>query len=199
MSAPDRPEDRPDDQPSAASHQPKRSRRRLWLWGALALSVTLNVAVLGGFLYWRGKADGVRFADRQRLSESVRDLGLTQTEMEGLMAFRRQMGETARAAGRASRPFLNQLSEELQSPNPDLARIAELQERVVVIRSDQQRAVSAAFSIFVLSVAPERRAGVIAALRHRLAQVGPPGDGGAREPGSRDFGVRPRPGEGPNR
>ncbi len=159
---------------------PRRPRR--WLWVALGLSVTLNLAFLGGFLYLRGKVDGVREGERQRIAATAQDLGLSQSEQQSFVELRRTLGETTRRHQRQLQAPSTALAQAVMRPTLDRAEIDRLQEQISAIRAAQQRESSALVTEFTLTVAPERRMAVIQFLRQRAASAGPGGPRGGGPP-----------------
>ena len=164
---------------SEYANLPPRPRR--WLWVALGLSVTLNLAFLGGFLYLRGKVDGVREGERQRIIASAQELGLSSAEMRGLIELRRAIGETGRRLQRQVQVQNTALTQAVMQQTPDRATIDRLQNEIAALRAGQQREVANLITDYALTVAPERRMAVIQFLRQR---AGVPGQGAPRGGGA---------------
>ncbi len=163
--------------------------RRRWLWVLLGLSVTLNLAFLGGFLYLRGKSDGLRSADQHRFAQTTQGLGLTPEEQQGLMRMRRQILENRRQDERDLRIAGEELGRELSKATPDRAAILRTQERIAALRGEQYRRSATLFVDYLLTVAPERRPAMIQFARQRIPTIAGGGPGG--EPGQRGPGFGP--------
>jgi uncharacterized membrane protein len=159
---------------------PRRPRR--WLWVALGLSLTLNLAFLGGFLYLRGKADGVRDGERQRVAASAQDLGLSPSELQGMITLRREIVDAGRRFQRQVQVPTAALAEAVMRPTIDRAEIDRLQTQIGDVRAAQQREIASLITNYALTVAPERRMAVILFLRQRAGSPGQPAQRGGGPP-----------------
>lgn len=141
---------------STASEAPPRARR--WgLWVALALSLTLNIFVLGGLGWSMLKRHGPVPDGPARFIEIGRRLDLSGDQRAALREFgmhARGLTEDLRAA---NRPIISQMWEELGKPQPDQAAIQKLEDQILNNRRDFQHKMAQNLIAFLAVLTPEQR------------------------------------------
>jgi Spy/CpxP family protein refolding chaperone len=141
---------------SATSEAPPRARR--WgLWVALALSLTLNLFVLGGLgwsvLTGRGHAPG----GPARFIEIGRRLDLSGDQRAALREFGMHARELTEDLRAANRPIIRQMWDELGKPQPDQAAIQKLEDQILDNRRDFQHKMAQNLIAFLAVLTPEQR------------------------------------------
>jgi len=128
------------------------------LWVALALSLTLNIFVIGG-LVWPIVTGGPprQQGPIERLIIDARRLDLTPDQKAALGIF----GAAARKANlglrEANTPLMRDIWTEIGKPQPDAARIATITDQVLENRRAFQKAMSTNLLAFVTTLSPEQR------------------------------------------
>ncbi|HUZ75261.1 MAG TPA: periplasmic heavy metal sensor [Stellaceae bacterium] len=140
-------------------------RRPRGLWIALALSLTLNVFVIGGLVWGMLEVQPIE-PPAQRFVAVGRSLDLNDTQRAAL----RQFGVTAREAVRTlhegNGPVMQQLWVEMAKPQPDEALISHLIDVSTQNRRDYIKRMSSGLMQFMATLSPEERSR-FAALAHR--------------------------------
>ncbi|MCZ6605303.1 MAG: periplasmic heavy metal sensor [Alphaproteobacteria bacterium] len=167
-------------------------------WILLGVSLTANVFFAGGMIYAKGKADsrfgpGFRHHVGERLGGPAR-LGLSEEQRE---AFRGLLGEVrgrAEAFRDQMRPTMEAFRAELDRPDPDAGKLADLLLEISDSRHEMQTAIVGEMEVFMTQLEPgQRRLFVQFARRTPIFRIlgiggrGPgrrgPGFGGFREGG----------------
>jgi len=165
-----------------------------WFWVLLGLSLGLNVAFVGGFVYARflapspaspppGLAAGYSAAPPLPVAELVRELQLDDGQRR---QFRGMLQETRRAVEPLVREQLglrDALVGELRKPSPDPAAVERLLERAGSLRAATQKEVVRRTLAFGASLRPEQQQRLRDIVVARtLAQVGAGGPRLRRDP-----------------
>ncbi len=131
----------------------------------LAVSVTLNLFFVAGFLYRRGVADG-REAIAAARNQSVADrLQLDGAQRERFVALRREMLDRQRATNRATRPIVDDMWDEVLKKDPDPAQVDGLISRIIAERTALQRDQMRSILTFVPTLSPEQKQEFVAMAR----------------------------------
>lgn len=133
--------------------------RRGWaIWIALALSLTLNVFVLGG-LFWSMMAPRHMppppAADR--LVAAARTLDLTPAQQDALRQFARTARDLRRGLADTNTPIFHQLWSEMAKPQPDQAEISQLADSALENRRAFQHKMTANVMAFLATLTPDQR------------------------------------------
>jgi len=135
---------------AAAESTPRR--RCGWIWKAvLAVSLALNLCVLGGFLYYRYLTP---HGPAQVLG---RELNLGADQRTSFRTFLQAFRTNAQAMHEAIAPLEAQLMDELSKPDPDRAKIATLIGQISDKRRDFMIALNDALLPFLATLSPEQR------------------------------------------
>jgi Spy/CpxP family protein refolding chaperone len=128
------------------------------LWAALALSLTLNIFVLGG-LAWpiiRG-APSRPPGPIERIIGEARTLDLTADQKAALATF----GAAARRANQglrqANAPLMTEMWDEMAKPQPDTARVSSIIDQVLDHRRAFQQTMSTNLLTFLATLTPQQR------------------------------------------
>lgn len=133
-----------------------RGARRGWaLWIALALSLTLNVFVLGG-LFWSMMAPP-REAPAERLVAAARTLDLTPDQQAALRQFASNARQMRRSLIETNAPLFRQMWTEMAKPQPDETEIARLTNSALENRRLFQRKMTANVMTFLATLSPDQR------------------------------------------
>jgi uncharacterized membrane protein len=133
------------------------TRRAKGLWIALALSLTLNVFVLGG-LGWRMLAAPPRpLTPVERLMDAGRSLDLTADQRAALQSFGAEAREATLSLRAANAPLMRQMWEEMAKPQADAAAISRFADQALDNRRDYQRKMAANLMTFAATLSPDQR------------------------------------------
>jgi len=146
--------------PPAGAPAPKR--RYAWVWKAvLALSLALNLCVIGGVVYFK------YLQPRGPMQVVGRELDLGNDQRT---AFRNFL-QTFRAKGQATReaiaPIEAELMQEMAKQDPDRAKIATLIAQISDKRRDFMIAINDALLPFLATLNPEQRKRFVEFVRRR--------------------------------
>lgn len=135
-----------------------RGTRRGWaIWIALALSLTLNVFVLGG-LFWSMMAPPRGMPPpTDRLVAAARTLDLTPSQQEALRQFARTARDLRRSLADMNAPLFHQLWSEMEKPQPDQAEVARLADAALENRRAFQHKMTDNVMTFLATLTPGQR------------------------------------------
>jgi uncharacterized membrane protein len=143
----------------------RHAHRPRGLWIALALSLTLNVFVIGGLVWAMMEVQPIE-SPAQRFVAVGRSLDLSDAQRAAL----RQFGVTAREAvgnlHHSNGPVMRKIWEEMAKPQPDQAAIAALIDQSSQYRHEYLMRMTSGLLQFLASLTPDQRAR-FAALAHR--------------------------------
>jgi uncharacterized membrane protein len=131
-------------------------RRRLGMWIALALSLTLNVCLVGG-LVWAMLALEPVPAPAERFVAVGRTLNLDGTQRAALTAFETTAREASRALRESNAPVMQKIWDEMAQSSPDEASISRLTDQALEHRRTYQGAMTAGLLKFLATLSPEQR------------------------------------------
>lgn len=141
---------------SAAVEVPSRSRG--WgLWVALALSLTLNVFVLGGLGWSMMNRPAPPPGGAQRFIEIGRSLDLAGDQRDALRQFGLHARELNRTLREANGPIVREIWTEMGKAQPDAAKIQSLSDQVLAKRREFQHQMSQNLLAFLAVLSPEQR------------------------------------------
>jgi len=150
----------------APSGAPERPRKRWVLGLLLALSVTLNLCFIGGFVYTKF-ATGEWMSPQQRVAALAGDLKLTPDQrlsFREMIQVLRLKGQSLRAA---NAELAAQVMTELAKPQPDQDTVTRLFGQIVDNRRQFQLQVGTALAAFFTKLTPEQRTHFIELAHHR--------------------------------
>ena len=136
-----------------AAHAP---RRRLGLWIALALSLTLNVCLVGG-LGWAMLAMEPPPAPAERFVAVGRDLDLDPAQRAALAAFAVTAREATHALRESNAPVMQKIWDQMAQGTPDEAAISRLTDEALENRRVYQGKMTAGLLKFLSTLSPEQR------------------------------------------
>lgn len=154
---------------SLAEAGPRSARRGMLVWIALAVSLTLNVCVIGGVLWSMVIMHPETPA--QRFLHFGRQLDLSGDQTKAFEEFGRTVRERDRALHEANGPLLEQVWSEWAKPTADQAVISRLVEQATENRLAYQKDVAAALTTFLASLTPEQRSRFSELARRRSDQI----------------------------
>lgn len=131
----------------------------------LAISITLNLFFVGGFLYRRGVADGRQALAAARTQSVAERLQLDDSQRERFAALRRDMLDRQRSANRAIRSLVDDMWEEVTKKSPDTAQVDSLVARIMTERTALQRDQMRLIIDFVPILSPEQKQEFVAMAR----------------------------------
>jgi Spy/CpxP family protein refolding chaperone len=121
-----------------------RSAGRL-IWVALALSLTLNVFVVVGLLWFRVAGEPMHMTPAERVAATESELNLTAEQRGAFQQFVNEVREHSRRLRESNQPLIQQVWDELAKPQPDQTLtyqkdMAEVLSRFLAVLSPEQRA-----------------------------------------------------------
>jgi uncharacterized membrane protein len=149
------------------------ARRVRAVWVALALSLTLNVFIVGGVVWSMMAAERV-LGPAERFLAIGRSLDLTPEQRTALGNFGNNARKLNRTLREANSPLMLQIWTEVAKPNPDEAEIARLDDQAIANRRAFQQGMTAGLVTFLAALTPEQRSKFAAAASR------PPGANGGR-------------------
>jgi Spy/CpxP family protein refolding chaperone len=134
------------------------SRPRGWgLWVALALSLTLNLFVLGGLGWSMMNRPLPAPGGPQRFIEIGRSLDLSGDQRAALRDFGAGARELTRGLRDANAPLIHSMWSEMGKPQPDQAAIQTLADQVLDNRRNFQHKMAQNLLAFLAVLTPEQR------------------------------------------
>jgi uncharacterized membrane protein len=152
------------------------ARRGQWLWIALALSLTLNLFVVGGLVWSMMSRPPPRAeAPAERLIAAARSLNLDSDQRVALGTFGVETREATLALRAANAPLMRQMWEEMAKAQPDQAAVLRFADQALENRRIYQRKMTTNLMTFLVTLQPDQR--------KRFAEVATrrPGGGGGPE------------------
>jgi len=148
---------------TAAPEGAQAPKRRFgWVWKAvLALSLALNLCVVGGFVYFK------YMVPRGPAQVVGRELNLGNDQRAAFRTFLQTFRTQAQAMREAIAPLEKELTEEMTKPEPDRARIGILIAQISDKRRDFMIAVNDALLPFLATLNPEQRRRFVEFARRR--------------------------------
>lgn len=131
-------------------------RRRLGLWIALALSLTLNVCLVGG-LVWAMVALEPMPAPAERFIAVGRSLHLDGPQRAALAAFETTAREASRTLRESNAPVMQKIWNEMAQAKPDEATISRLTDEAIQNCRAYQGAMTTGLLKFLATLSPEQR------------------------------------------
>jgi len=136
----------------------RAARRGRGLWIALALSLTLNLFVIGG-LGWSMMAPPPPRAEgaAERLVTAAHRLDLTADQRAALGTFGATAHEIAVGLRAANAPLMRAMWAEMEKAQPDQAAIARLADQALENRRAYQRKMATNLIGFLATLSPDQR------------------------------------------
>jgi uncharacterized membrane protein len=143
---------------TAAAEASHSAQRRAWaLWIALALSLTLNVFMLGGLFWSMFAPPRPALAPAERLVAAARTLDLDPSQQSALEQFDMNSRDIHRTLVRSNAPVFRQLGAEMVKPQPDPAVIQKLSDQAIDNRRVFQRDMTANLMKLLATLSPDQR------------------------------------------
>ena len=150
------------------------ARHRQWLWVALALSLTLNLFVVGGLVWpmvWTPPHPPPNPVER--LIGAARSLDLNPDQRAALRTFGIAARELSLSLRAANTPIMRQMWEEMAKPQADASAISRFSDQALDNRRDYQRKMTANLMTFVATLTPEQRSRFAELASRRPGHPGP--------------------------
>lgn len=150
-------------------------------WILFAVSLILNVFVVGGFLYTRHVAD--RPPPGGPVWMAARSLELDDAQKEAFRQLRAEGRRNFEEMRETMRPLRERLTGELAKPAPDFATVDRLIDEISVAETIKQKAMARTVQRFVDTLRPEQRAQFHRAVQEQVSRRFPePGKPGRSRP-----------------
>ena len=146
-----------------AAERPRQ--RRLGLWIAFALSLTLNVCMVGGLVWAMLAAEPVT-APAERFVAIGRSLQLDPQQRSALAAFESTALEATHNLRQSNSPVMQQIWNEMAESKPDEAKISQLIDEAIQNRRTYQGKMTSALLTFLATLSPEQRTEFAQLVRH---------------------------------
>ncbi len=143
----------------------RKVQGRPGLWVALALSVTLNVFLVGGIVWGMMAYEPLR-TPAERFVAVGRSMQLDQPQRAALATFAATARDATLALRQSNAPVMQKIWSELAKPNPDESAIASLTGEALAHRRSYQDTMTAGLIKFLATLSPEQRS-QFTALVHR--------------------------------
>jgi len=151
---------------AAPEGAPVPKRRFGWVWKAvLALSLALNLCVVGGFVYFK------YMVPRGPAQVVGRELNLGNDQRAAFRTFLQTFRAKAQEMREGIAPLENELTDEMAKPEPDRAKMATLIAQISDKRRDFMIAVNTALLPFLATLNPEQRRRFVEFARRRQEMI----------------------------
>lgn len=144
-------------------------------WILLAISVVLNVFVVGGFFYAKGRSEA-RMMDRSPIMAAVRDLDLTGPQKQALEKMRADIRKSSSDIRDEMRPLRRELLTELAKPQPDFTQVDRRIDDLGDVQSKRFKAMVRAVHEFQQTLTPEQQEAFRKGIRENMGRRGMRGD-----------------------
>jgi uncharacterized membrane protein len=158
---------------TAAESSGRAPRRSRGLIVALALSLTLNVFVVGGLL-WAHMHFRRPLPPIQRFVVISREINLNDAQHVAFQHMIVTMRQRGRAQFQENHPLFDQIWDQLAKPQPDQKAIDDLINRVDENHRAFQKDMTANLEAFLATLTPEQRAQFAALAKYRRPPPPPP-------------------------
>jgi uncharacterized membrane protein len=142
---------------SLAEATPKSGGRGRLVWVALALSLTLNVFVVVGLLWFQVAGQPMQ-TPAERVAATEAELHLTADQRDAFQQFVHEVQERSRRLRDSNMPLIQQVWGELAKSQPDEALIGRLVDEATENRHAYQKDMAAALGQFLAVLSPDQRA-----------------------------------------
>jgi uncharacterized membrane protein len=149
----------------------RTGRRNPLVWIALAISLVLNLFIVGGLVWSMRTAENIQ-APAERFMAIGRGLSLNGDQRAALERFGMSAREHGRLLRQSNAPLMQQVWQEMGAAKPDETRIEQLVERATQNRLAYQKAMTAGLMIFLDSLSAEQRAEFAALAAHHAEPQG---------------------------
>lgn len=146
-----------------AADRPRR--RRIGLWIVLALSLTLNVCLVGGLVWAMLAAEPVS-GPAERFVGIGRSLNLNPQQRTALLAFEATALQATRTLRESNAPVMQKIWNEMAQAKPDEAQISSLTDQALQNRRAYQGKMTAGLLTFLATLSPEQRSEFAQLVRH---------------------------------
>lgn len=149
-------------------------------WILLAVSIVLNIFVIGGFVYTKRVAES-RMMDRSPIMAAARELNLSGPQKEAFEKMRADIRKSSSDIRNEARPLRRELLGELAKPQPDFAAVDRKIDDLGDVQGKKYKAMVRSVHEFQQSLTPEQqeafRKGIRENSLRRGMQGGRRGDG----------------------
>lgn len=140
-------------------------QRRIGLWIAFALSLTLNICLVGGLVWAMLAAEPVP-APAERFVAIGRSLQLDAQQRSALAAFESTALQATRSLRENNSPVMQQIWNEMAQAKPDEGKISQLIDEAINNRRAYQGKMTSALLTFLATLSPEQRTQFAQFVRH---------------------------------
>jgi Spy/CpxP family protein refolding chaperone len=140
-------------------------------WILLAISVALNVFVVGGFFYAKSRAEH-RWQHRSSIASATENLKLTDAQKVALEKMREDIRRSSEDIRNEMRPLRRELLQELAKPQPDFAAADKRIDDLGDIQSKRFKAMVRAVHEFQLTLTPQQQEEFRKAMSEHMARRG---------------------------
>jgi len=155
-----------------ADYAGRTVRRSRGLMVALAISVTLNIFIVGGIAWSIMRAEPVE-GPVAHLLTAARSLDLRPDQRAGLREFAQTARQLNRKLRESNGPIMRQMWNELSQPQPDQAKITQLSEQALQNRVEYQRKMEEGIMTFLSTLAPDQRSRFVEIASQHPAPLAP--------------------------
>ena len=136
-------------------------------WVLFALSLALNVFFIGGALYYRATAEQLRNSSDDRIEALAEQLSLDESQRQGLLTLREELGAMRRSWREAREPRLEVMWQVLAEESYDRERMAELIAAGGEERVERLVTMGEMLHSYMASLKPEQREEFLELMRDR--------------------------------
>ncbi len=148
------------------------ARRLRFVEIALALSLVLNVFVVGGFVYSQLTGpSGAPVGHDRRLDLMANRLGVDTEKSKPFREFKAGLRQVFNGLNQTNRPLFDQLWQEALKPDPDLARLDQLVDEIVAKRQAVSHESLRLLVKFSASLSPDQRSALLALMQNRKEMI----------------------------
>ncbi len=148
-------------------------------WILLAISVALNVFVVGGFFYAK-QMGGSRWMDRSPIMAAARELELTDPQKQALEKMQADIRRSSSEIREEMRPLRRDLLDELGKPQLDFDVVDRKIDDLGDVQNKRFKAMVRAVHEFQQSLTPQQQEQFRTAIRENMSRRGKSGDRGDR-------------------
>lgn len=152
---------------TVASVGVRRDARQHLLWGALLLSLALNLCFVGGALWIRFHEPPPPMGLEQRLQQIEPQLALDPQQKQAFDRYAQTVRQRMQMMHEAVEPLIGNAWSELAKPDADDSKVMQLFDQAGEQRRSFRRELASATFSFVARLSPEQRAKFVELARQR--------------------------------
>ena len=162
-----------------ASATARGTARHPLLWGALALSLALNLCFVAGAVWIRVQAPALPASPAERLQRIGTELQLDPKQRQAFVRYTEDLRAHMQQMHEKVEPLMSAAWAELAKPDPDQATAARLFDEAGQTRRGLQRELLAPTLTFLATLSPEQRARFVELFHQRPRSWGQPPQNGS--------------------